>query len=180
LFTIADAETLEVKKVIDFGRGIRPFFVMPNNRIMYLQLSFMHGFVEYDLKKEEALRRIRLPRRGEGKHLEREDYPLDSAHHGLAINDDHTRICDAGTVSNYAAIVSRRTLKPIEIVRTGRKPYWATSSLNGRYCFVSNSDSDDVSVISYDEPREVARIEVGDHPQRARILSVARAALRSP
>ncbi|HEX2089435.1 MAG TPA: hypothetical protein VHI54_05820 [Actinomycetota bacterium] len=40
----------EVQKVIDFGVGIRPFVVMPNNRIMYAQLSFLHGFVEYDLK----------------------------------------------------------------------------------------------------------------------------------
>lgn len=171
-FTIADAETHEVTKVIDFGRGVRPFHVMPNNRVMYVQLSFLNGFVEYDLKKEKVLRERRLPLSKEAKQMDRSDYPLDSAHHGLALNEDHTKICDAGTVSDYVAIVRRRTLKVDRIIKVGDMPYWATSSSDGRYCFVSNSKSDDVSVISYDKAKEIERIPVGDHPQRARMASV--------
>jgi YVTN family beta-propeller protein len=173
--TIADADTHEVIKVIEFDRGVRPFVVMEDNRTAYIQLSFLHGFVEYDLQEERVLRTVDLPLSEEAQQLEREDYPLDSAHHGLAINDDGTKICDAGTVSNYVAIVSRPSLTVDDIIPVGRKPYWATSSTDGEYCFVANSDTDDVSVISYDRATEVARIPVGGdrpHPQRMRMAAV--------
>ena len=186
-FTIADAETHEVKKVIDFGVGIRPFVVMPNNRVMYAQLSFLHGFVEYDLKKERTLRTRHLPLRG----AEEDDNELDSAHHGLALNGNHTKICAAGTVADYVAIVSRRSLKvdriiPLDKRRPGlsdptpaHKPYWAVTSGDGRLCFVANSDTDNVSVISYAKAREIERFRVGDHPQRMRMARVLRAAVAS-
>ncbi|MFF5986894.1 YncE family protein [Prauserella flavalba] len=170
--TIADARTLEVRKVIDFGVGIRPFVVLPDNRTMYAQLSFHNGFIEYDLEEERTTRTVHLPLSEEAKQLRRDEYPLDSAHHGLATNDDHTKICDAGTISDYAAILSVPALTVDAIVPTGRKPYWAATSPDGRYCFLSNSDSDDISVVSFDNPRELARIPVGDHPQRVRGYSV--------
>jgi YVTN family beta-propeller protein len=54
-------------------------------------------------------------------------------------------------------------------VPVGEKPHWSTNSGDGRYCFVSVSGDDAVSVISYAEEREVARVAVGDHPQRMRM-----------
>ncbi|HEX8100439.1 MAG TPA: serine/threonine protein kinase, partial [Actinomycetota bacterium] len=184
-FTIADAETHEVKKVIDFGVGVRPFVVMPNNRIMYVQLSFFHGFKEYDLKNERYLRTRRLPLHGAAER----DNELDSAHHGLAMNGDRTKICDAGTVADYVAIVNRKSFKVERIIEVnkrrsafsdptpGDKPYWAVTSADGRYCFVANSNSDNVSVISYATAREIQRFRVGDHPQRMRMAGVLRTAL---
>jgi YVTN family beta-propeller protein len=168
-FTIADAETHDVIKVIEFDRGVRPYVVMPDNRTMYVQLSFFHGFVEYDLQEERVLRTVELPLSEEAQQMQPEDYPLDSAHHGLAMNEDGTKICDAGTVSDYVAIITRATLSVDRIIPVGDMPYWATSSSDGEYCFVANSNSDDVSVISYDRAEEVARIPVGDHPQRMRM-----------
>jgi len=176
--SIVDAETMDVRKVIDFGVGIRPFIVMPDQRTMYAQLSFLNGFIEYDLVEDRRTRTVHLPLSEEAEQMEREDYPLDSAHHGLAMNDDRTKICDAGTISDYAAILSVPALTTDRIVPVGEKPYWAAASLDGRYCFLSNSDSDDISVVSFDRPREVARIPVGDHPQRVRAYEVPVDALR--
>ncbi len=182
-FTIAHAKTHEVLDQFtiggrpQLGRGIRPFHVMPNNRKMYVQMSFYPGFWEYHLKRHEILRKKRLPLQ-EARDLEREDYPLDSAHHGIALNGANSKICDVATISNYVAIVQRRSLATKRIIDVGRKPYWATSSGNGRLCFVSNSESDNVSVISYSKAREVERFKVGDHPQRMRISHVASGALR--
>jgi YVTN family beta-propeller protein len=171
-FTIADADTHEVVKVIDFKRGVRPFVVLPDERTMYVQLSFFHGFVEYDLETQQTLRTVNLPIPPEVQNLPRDQYPLDSAHHGLALNDDFTKICDAGTVSDYVAILTRASLTVDAIIPVGDVPYWATSSSDGQYCFVSNSGSDNLSVISFDAAEEVARIPVGDHPQRARVATV--------
>jgi DNA-binding beta-propeller fold protein YncE len=170
IFTIADADTHEVIKQITFDRGIRPYIVMGDNRTAYIQLSFFHGFIEYDLVTEQVLNTVHLPLSEEAENTPVEDYPLDSAHHGLAMNHDETKICDAGTVSDYVAIVDRSSLALNKIIPVGGKPYWAVSSADGELCFVANSDTDDVSVISYDQEAEIARLPVGDHPQRMRML----------
>ena len=54
------------------------------------------------------------------------------------------------------------------IINEGKKPYWSTTSKDGKHCFVSWSGTDEISILSYAEQREVANIKVGDHPQRIR------------
>jgi DNA-binding beta-propeller fold protein YncE len=172
VITVADANTLRVKNVHKFPHGIRPFLISPDERTIYAQQSFLHGFVEYDLAQQRIVRTVNLPLSEEAKKLKREDYPFDSAHHGLAMSSDGTKLCDAGTVSDYVAIISRDTMSVDRIIPVGDQPYWAATSLDGRYCFVSNSLSDSVSVISYDEAREVTRFPVGHYPQRLRVAAV--------
>lgn len=178
-FELVDARTLRVKRRIDIGRrlaetgrpgyssAVRPMAIAPGGRYVYMQLSFLHGFVEYDLKANRPLRVAHLPLSAGARLLRRQDYLLDSAHHGLAMNPQGTKLCVAGTMSGYAAIVSRRTLRA-KVIPVGRVPYWATNSHDGRYCLVSVAGEDRVSVISYAREREVRRIRVGDHPQRMR------------
>ena len=83
------------------------------------------------------------------------------------MNPSGTKLCAAGTMSDYAAIVDRASFA-YTIAARGTKPYWSTNRRTGSYCFVSFSGDDAVSVISYDKSKEIARIQVGDHPQRMR------------
>ena len=179
-FEIVDAKTYKVLKRLDIGKvlaenghegyssAVRPMAIAPGERIAYLQLSFLHGFVEFDLETDKPLRIANLPVSDEAKNTPRENYLLDSAHHGLAINHEGTKLCAAGTMSDYAAIVQRDTFAT-KIVATGSKPYWATNSADGKYCFVSFSGDDKVTVLDYASERAVADIPVGDHPQRMRM-----------
>jgi DNA-binding beta-propeller fold protein YncE len=188
-FEIVDAKTLKVLRRIDMGdklaqygwpnmsAAVRPMALAPDGRYVYFQLSFLHGFVEYDLVRDRPLRIAQLPLSEEAKGLRREQYLLDSAHHGLAMNARGTRLCVAGTMSDYAAIVSRKTFA-YKIIPVGDKPYWATNDGDGRNCFVSVSGEDRVAVISYKQRREIASIAVGDHPQRMRMGAVRRTSLR--
>jgi hypothetical protein len=190
IFEIIDARTLKVKRRIDMGKrlaafgiggmssAVRPMAISPDERFIYFQLSFFHGFVEYDLRRDRPRRLAFLPLSAKAKTLTRQDYLLDSAHHGLTINNAGTKFCVAGTMSDYAAIVRRRTLRPQAIIPVGPRPYWSTSSRDGRYCFVSVSGADRVSVISWRKAKEVARIKVGDHPQRMRAGTVRAVLLR--
>jgi hypothetical protein len=190
VFEIVDARTLRVIETLDMGpklaeagypgmsAAVRPMTLSRSERFVYFQVSFFHGFVEYDLRDDRVRRVASLPLSDEAKGLTRQDYLLDSAHHGLAINPRGTKLCAAGTMSGYAAIVRRRTLEPQRIVPVGETPYWSASSEDGRYCFVSVAGADRVSVISFRTAREVARIGVGDHPQRMRTGAVRRRALR--
>jgi hypothetical protein len=94
-------------------------------------------------------------------------YGLDSAHHGLAMNRRGTKLCAAGTMSDYAAIVDRETLHR-KILHVGSKPYWSTNGPVRNECWVSVSGADKVVVIDYADARRVATVQVGDHPQRVR------------
>jgi hypothetical protein len=185
-FEVVDNDTFEIKKRIDMGQklaeagypdqssAVRPMALSPNERKVYFQVSFMHGFVEYDLRRDKVLRVKELPDRS---GVPREQYLLDSAHHGLAMNPRGRKLCAAGTMSNYAAIVRRRSFKH-RIIDVGEKPYWATNSGDGRFCFMSVSGEDRVAVISYRREREVRSIDVGDHPQRMRMGRIRAAYLR--
>jgi YVTN family beta-propeller protein len=180
-FQIVNADTNQITRRIDMGKrldraghpnmssAIRPMALSPDEKWVYFQVSFFHGFVEYNLGRDRVTRIARLPNLI--PDVPREQYLLDSAHHGIAMNAAGTKLCVAGTMSDYAAIVSRESFK-YKLIKRGKKPYWSTTSKNGRHCYVSWSGSDAVSVISYATKKEVARIPVGDHPQRVRTGSV--------
>ena len=178
-FEIIDAKTYTVLKRYDMGAilqqygfpdmssAVRPMALSPDERYVYFQVSFFHGFVEFDLQQERPTRLAMLPVSEAAQKLRRDEYLLDSAHHGLAMEPDGTHLCVAGTMSDYAAIVDRTTFAPT-IAAHGNRPYWATNSVDGKHCLVSFSGDDRVGVISYDTGQEVASVPVGDHPQRMR------------
>ena len=188
-FEIVDATTLQVRRRLDMGAklaeagypnmssAVRPMALAPDEKTVYFQVSFFHGFVEYDLVNDRVLRLANLPLSEKAAKMRREEYVLDSAHHGLSMDPGGTKLCVAGTMSDYAAIVSRTTFA-YQLIGVGEKPYWATNSTDGRYCFVSVSGNDAVSVVSYRTGREVARVPVGDHPQRMRMGKIRRSYLR--
>ena len=71
-FQIVDAKTNEVIKRLDMGEelaeagypnlssAVRPMAIGPKETFAYFQVSFLHGFVEYNLKKEKVRRVARL------------------------------------------------------------------------------------------------------------------------
>ena len=186
VFEVIDARTLKVLKRIDMGQklaeagypnmssAVRPMAITPDERYVYFQVSFFFGIVQYDLKADRVVKVLQLPL-GAAEGLPRTEFLLDSAHHGLAMSPNGAKLCVAGTMSRYAAIVTRKPLKLKRTIPVGRDPYWSHSSENGKYCFVSVAGEDRVSVISFKTAREVERIKVGDHPQRMRTGVIRRA-----
>jgi DNA-binding beta-propeller fold protein YncE len=146
--------------------SVRPLTLSPDEKKIYFQLSFFHGFVELDRRTGRITRVKRLP--DLAPEVPREAYVLDSAHHGIAMNPAGTRICVAGTNSDYATIVRARSFEHSRLLKGGAKPYWVTPSWDGRYCYISWSGTDDVSRISYRTARIVDTVSVGNHPQRIR------------
>jgi DNA-binding beta-propeller fold protein YncE len=183
VFEIVDAHSLQVlkkwnmaEKLAEAGypgmsASVRPMALSPDEKWLYFQVSFFHGFVEFDLEHEKVTRVAHLPTT-DATPPRREDYILDSAHHGIAMNGAGTKLCVAGTMSNYAGIVHRDDFS-YRIHPLGARTYWSTTSADGHYCYVSVAGDDSMSIISYDSEQEVARVPVGDHPQRARVAKVS-------
>jgi hypothetical protein len=187
-FQVVNAKTGEIISRVDMGqkldeagypnlsKAVRPMAITSNERKAFLQVSFFHGVVSYNLAKEKVKRITRLPNLV--PDVPREQYLLDSAHHGIALSGDDKRLCIAGTMSSYATVINRRSLKKPELepklIQKGEKPYWSTTSENGKHCYVSWSGTDDISVISYGKRKEIEHLDVGEpagnraHPQRIR------------
>ena len=175
---VVDTDTWQVKRRYDVRKAlddagldrvshaVRPLTMSPDAKRMYFQLSFFHGFVEMNRRTGRITRFKRLPNLV--KDTPREQYLLDSAHHGIAMNPRGTRLCVAGTMSDYATVVDRERLRRGRLLKGGEKPYWVTPSYDGRYCYVSWSGSDTISRISYRTRRIDKTVPVGDHPQRIR------------
>jgi hypothetical protein len=200
-FQIVDNADFSVTKRWDMGKelaeagrpgmssAVRPMAIAPGERFIYFQVSFFHGIVEFDTEapdtdgaatytaggipepRQGAVSRvIELPNRVPNMLLEQ--YVLDSAHHGLSMNDAGTTLCAAGTMDDYAALVDRETgaRKIFDKAGTGHdylKPYWTTEGL-GDTCWISLSGSDAVAVLDFETQEELAFLPVGDHPQRVR------------
>jgi DNA-binding beta-propeller fold protein YncE len=181
-FQIVDAGSLQILKRWDMGEklkeagyddmesAVRPMALSPDERIAYLQVSFHHGFVEFDPYADGGEGRVtrvaNLPISEEAANTPREEYLLDSAHHGIAMNNEGTKLCVAGTMSDYAAIVDRATFAT-KTFPIGEKPYWSTNGPDGK-CWVSFSGDDKVAVFDYASETKLTEVSVGDHPQRVR------------
>ncbi|HYF74501.1 MAG TPA: serine/threonine protein kinase [Nocardioides sp.] len=176
---IVNARTMEIERTYDLRKAldergmtetstaVRPMTLSPDEQTFYFQLSFLHGFVEMDRASGRITRVKRLPNLV--PHLPRELYLLDSAHHGIAMNPSGTRLCVAGTMSDYATVLDADTLRRGPLLKKADgKPYWVTQSWDGRTCYISWSGTDEVSKISYRTGRIVKTVPVGDHPQRVR------------
>jgi YVTN family beta-propeller protein len=170
--------------------AVRPMTLAPDERFVYLQVSFFHGWIEFDTQAADidgastyegepsvgaVTRVVELPKRTTEQP---EQYVLDSAHHGMTMNDAGTTLCAAGTMDGYAAIVDRET-EAFALVDVGEKPYWSTNGPDGEQCWVSVSGEDKVVVIDYATADVLATVPVGDHPQRVREGVVAKDVLKT-
>jgi DNA-binding beta-propeller fold protein YncE len=181
--TFADPRTLQVQRVLKFDAGVRPFVFSPAGSPVYVQFSFFNGFKVIDPVTGQILHTVNLPVRGPATGESPAQYPNQAAHHGLAISGDGRTICDAATVSNYVALVDRRSLRTRAIIPVGDQPADAETSTDGRECLVSNRGSgpggDTLSVISYRTGREIARLPTGDGPQELLAATIPDPVLRA-
>jgi hypothetical protein len=156
--------------------------ISPDERTAYLQISFFHGYVAFDLRRGRVSQVVPLPQSAAARQTPKSQYVLNSAHHGLAISHDGSRLCVAGTMDDYVGLVDvanpqRRRIFPLPHV--GDRPYWATNGPGGGRCWVSIAGDDRVNVYDYAKRERVASLRVGNHPQRVRPGWLSAAALRA-
>ncbi|MCX6131900.1 MAG: YncE family protein, partial [Proteobacteria bacterium] len=169
--TVADARTFKVIRTYSLPAGVRPSVFSKDGKTLYAQLSYLNGLIKYDLQKGEIIGKSEqaLSDFAQATYPGFDDYPHNSAHHGLAISGDESKLCDAGTVDNTVSIVSSADLSVSAVVDVGMIPYWATTSVDGKRCFVSLSGDDAIAVIDFETGKLLTQVPVGKFPQRSRL-----------
>lgn len=177
VFQIVDNKTFTILHQWDIGAklaeagypcmssAVRPMAIAPDGRYAYLQVSFLHGFVEFDMQTERVTRVVQLPNLV--PNTPKSQYILNSAHHGLAMNAAGTTLCAAGTMDGYAAMVDRQS-GAATILPVGNTPYWATDGPGGDQCWMSVAADNKVAVLDYATKSVITYVPVGNHPQRVR------------
>jgi DNA-binding beta-propeller fold protein YncE len=174
VLTVVDAASLQVVRTYMFTAGIRPTVITADEKTMFAQLSYLNGLVKFDLDAGKIVSTVQEPYSDFAKstYPTREDYPHDSAHHGLALSTDGTKLCDVGTIDNNVTIVDATTMTAGTPVDVGLVPYWATTSPDGKSCLVSVSGDGVVAVVDYATGKLVTKVPVGQFPQRNRLGQV--------
>ncbi len=161
--TFMDASDLSVRRIVDFEEGVRPFVFGPDARKIYVQISYLHGFHEYDVVEDRITRTKHLPQT-DAVPEDEDDYPLQSAHHGIDMRPDGEYLCIAGTTSHAVFVVRLSDLQLLNTIRVGSNPYWVQNAPDGEHAFVAVKGEDTVSVINYERAEEVAEIAVDADP----------------
>jgi DNA-binding beta-propeller fold protein YncE len=175
LLTVVDASSYAVLRTYYFPEGVRPSVFAPDGKTMYAELSYLNGLVRFDLNSGNITSTLEEPLSDFAKanYPSRDDYPHDSAHHGLALSTDGSRLCEVGTIDNTVSIVSTDTMTVKSTVDVGLLPYWATTSVDGSVCFVTVGGANAIAVVDYATGQILTTTAVGNFPQRNRLGKVS-------
>ena len=157
-----DTQSLQVLQRFPFTAGVRPFALNAEETHLYAQLSLYSGVIEYDLEQATISRQLDLP---VAPDTGEEDYDFEAPHHGLALSPDGNTLCLAGRISDYVALVDVASFSARAITPVGDAPSWATTSVDGRHCYVPNNREASVSVIDYESGAEIVRVAVDAGPK---------------
>ena len=146
----------------------RPYAVAKDGKRAYVALSDVHGFAVVNIPNQKLIEQVELPSAPPSTCALEPHTPT----HGLELTPDGkqlwvTSLADSGV---YVYDVATKKISPE--IHIGECPNWIAISPDGRYVAVSNSASDDTSVIDAESHREIARVKVGKGPKRLLIVNV--------
>lgn len=169
VLTVIDTAKLEVVDTFTFRDGVRPFVFPKDESVIYVQQSWLHGFIVLDPKTRKQ-RTIQLPTLGREVPV-LESYPH-NMNHGLALNPAETELWAVGSVLDFVAVYKHPSLEHVTNIPVGKDANAIAFNGDGKYVYVSNRKGDDLSVIDTASYKEIKRIKLGKYPQRMVIIDV--------
>jgi YVTN family beta-propeller protein len=153
---------MEYSAKIPVGGIPRPYAVTHDESTLFTALTNLHGFVIASIPKGAVVSRFELP---PAPPL---DCPLEvnTPTHGLELTPNGRQLWVTSLADGLVYVYSVAEKKIVGHVAVGKCPNWITFSPDGKYCAVSNSDSNDASIIDTTTLREAARVKVGKGPKR--------------
>lgn len=165
---VIDLKTMDYSARIPTGGIPRPYTVSSDEKTLYTALTGLHGFAIADIPSRKVIGRVELP---PAPPL---DCPLEvnTPTHGLALTPDGKELWVTSLADGGVYVYDLATRKTSPLIHVGKCPNWIACSPDGKYCAVSNSDTDDCSIIDARTEREVARVKVGKGPKRVLVVKV--------
>ena len=163
---VIDLEKMDYAAHIPVGGRPRPFVVSKDGSTIYVAVSDLHGFNVVDTASKTVTQRVEMPAEHPGPARPREFETPDTMTHGLALTPDERELWVTSLLDDCIYIYDLKAKKFVGKLKTGDGPNWIVFSPDGKYGCVSNTDSDDVSLLSVKDRREVARVKVGRVPKR--------------
>jgi YVTN family beta-propeller protein len=165
-----DLRTLEYMAEIPVGGVPRPIAVDREEKTLYVALSLLHGFVIAEIASRKVVHKVEFPPLPADLDLR----PLlNTATHGLTLTPDGKELWAASVPTGNVFVYDVAAAKVSSVIPVGQLPNWIAFSPDGRYGCVTNTGSNDCSIIDRRNKKEVARIKVGKAPKRLATVSVA-------
>jgi YVTN family beta-propeller protein len=159
---IIDIATQRMVGLIPLPGEPRPLAITPDNRTVYVQLTGLHGFVVADVASRKVVDKVELPPA---------DVAAVSAYgytpsHGIGIRPGHAQLWANNVFGDSVEIFSLPDHRLLGSVPVGGEPDWMDFSTDGSRLYVSNPETNDVSVIDCDRMTQLTRVPVGLAPKR--------------
>lgn len=158
-----DLRTLEYIAEIPVGGVPRPIAVDHEEKTMYVALSDFHGFAIVDIPARKVVHKVEFPALPPGTDLR----PLlNTATHGLTLTPDGKELWAASVPTGNVFVYDVKSDKVAPPIAIGQLPNWIAFSRDGRYGCVTNTGSNDCSIVDRRNKKEIARVKVGKAPKR--------------
>ena len=158
-----DLRKMEYMAEIPVGGVPRPIAVDREEKTMYVALSGFHGFVIVDIPSRKVAGKVEFPPLPPDIDLR----PLsNTATHGLTLTPDGKELWAASVPTESVYVYDVQNGKVSPAIGVGKLPNWIAFSLDGRYGCITNTGSNDCSIVDRQNRKEVARIAVGKAPKR--------------
>ena len=163
---LIDLEKLEYSQHIHVGGRPRPFAVSSDQKTMYVALANLHGFVKIDIRHDAVIHKIEIPIKNTAPAKPHPFETPDTRTHGLALTPNGKELWFTSLPDTSVYIYDLEKQNIVGSVPTGDGPNWIVFSPDGKLAAVSNTDSNDVSIIDVLKRVEVSRTKVGAAPKR--------------
>ncbi|MEM1230380.1 MAG: hypothetical protein AAGI15_07585 [Pseudomonadota bacterium] len=163
--TEVDTQTLRRTRVAPFDDYVRPFALSAAGDRAYVQLSRMHGVVEFDLNDWAIRRTLAWPRLPPDTPVETA-FPF-TVDHGIEVSPGDDELIMLATTGDHLLVASLPDGTLTHRVDLGVEPSYLTLSPDGRRVYVTNRVTCDVQIIDREHYRVVDQFATGGkRPQR--------------
>jgi YVTN family beta-propeller protein len=156
----------------DNRTGVRTMAIEANadgsTRRIFVNLGELHGFAVVDFATHKEVARINLPDKPGSFQIPH----TGNICHGIGVAPDGKTLWVNSKLWNAVFVYSLPDLKLLGHAGTGIVPEWITFSPDSKKVYDSNTGENTVSVIDSKTLKEVARIPVGQHPERNNTLVI--------
>jgi len=163
------------------GESIRPMSIStkPDGSTdkIYIQVTGHHGFVVFDWDTRREVARVTLPEIPEEDRYESVMSALGlyngAPAHGLGVSPDGRTVWSTSRMNSHVYVYSvYPDLELIASIPVGTDPDWVTFTPDGRFAYVANAHSNDVTAIDMHTYQPVATIPVGEGPKRNTVIKL--------